>query len=139
MNMLRVLLVFCSLIILLTASSCSKKSEGLPPNLLTLAEEFKKTPISPAKIEIGSKIHELLPSCIKDVGGGMMVVDVMNPTYKLYKKDLFLLLGQPDIIDPEFYLWKLGDDEKTHWALLIEIHDGYVTAGRIDIESKGKK
>ena len=50
---------------------------------------------------LGEQIFRLLPhspvTSSKDIGTGRIVTyDYENPNYKLYKKDVVLLLGEPD-------------------------------------------
>lgn len=62
------------------------------------------------RFELGEKIFRLLPRALitssKDIGTGTIVThDYRNTDYKLYKRDVLLLLGRPDrnVNNEEFY------------------------------------
>jgi len=80
---------------------------------------------------LGEQLFKLLPhspvTSRKDIGTGAIVTfDYEHPSYKLYKRDIILLLGEPDRnINNETFYYSLRPDKRMIWELGVEFgkHD----------------
>jgi hypothetical protein len=115
------------------AGCSSKDKAAMPPELASLAQEFKTTACGAAKIELGKKIMPLLPTCTRaGANAGLAVIDFANPTYVLTVPELSALLGQPQETGVDFVAYDLGKGEKVSYYLYIELYDDYVSLCRLD-------
>ena len=75
---------------------------------------------------LGEQLFKLLPhspvTSRKDIGTGAIVTfDYEHPSYKLYKRDIILLLGEPDRnSNNETFYYSLRPDKRMIWELGVE-------------------
>ncbi len=109
---------------------------GQLPGLTQVGEQFRAN-AGRDRFSEGEKIHELLPECPqlwnKDIGTGTLVAyDYSRPTYKLMKRQVMQILGRPDAVNNQAFLYDLKrDPDGMFWQLIVFLHDDYVTGSMV--------
>ena len=117
---------------------CGARKTKIPDELRNLGDQFRSL-AGKDRLEVGKRIRELLPTTVSKQASGGATVVMSQPSYRLDRKEITELLGQPDeLFEGDFY-YRLGEDEKYRYGLLVQFDNDHVMMARLDVEDKRVK
>ena len=116
------------------SSGKADKKADLPKELTPLAAQFKQQS-GENRMELGSQIRVLLPTCVSaNAEGGGSVSDYSKPSYFLSRQQTVGLLGTPNDDADGDLVYYLGAQGRTNWDLRVEFHDDHAVLARMHMD-----
>ncbi|MGQ9663633.1 MAG: hypothetical protein ACUVWX_15085 [Kiritimatiellia bacterium] len=134
--MKQICLALVALLAVFLALGCGARKSKIPEELQTLSNQFRSL-AGKDRMEVGKRIRELLPTTVsRSAPNGALSLAMAKPSYYLNQKEIAELLGQPDeLYEGDFY-YRLGEDEKYRYGLLVQFDNDHVMLARLDVEDK---